>query len=191
VKLLAIDPGTTMTAYVIIDTNTRCPIQFDKIKNDALYKMIFDYYNNSYDEMVIEMIASYGMRVGSEVFETCVAIGRLEAIAEMQNKPHHRIGRIDVKRNLTGRTTSKDKDIIAALTARYGCKGTKASPGQLYGFYGDIWSAYAVGITWIDMREGRYTQKTKSTPTKRRKPPKNVCTLAPTSHQRNPYDNDL
>ena len=52
---------------------------------------------------------------------------------------------------------SKDKDIRQALVDRFapntpnGGKGSKDDQGWFYGFRADIWSAYAVAITYYDL----------------------------------------
>ena len=71
--ILSIDPGPEQSAYVLLDDNYRI-IKFDICKNDLMFSNI--QYMAGYDTVVIEMIASYGMPVGAEVFETCVWIGR-------------------------------------------------------------------------------------------------------------------
>jgi hypothetical protein len=45
---------------------------------------------------------------------------------------------------------AKDGNIRQALIDRFGVVGTKKNQGWFYGFSGDIWSAYAVGITYKD-----------------------------------------
>lgn len=57
------------------------------------------YNQNAYkiDKLVIEMIASYGMPVGKEVFETCVWIGRFVELAKIQNIDVEYIYRKDKK----------------------------------------------------------------------------------------------
>ena len=91
----------------------------------------------NYDLLVIEMIASYGMPVGKEVFDTCVWIGRF-----IQQ---------DEKMNICGSMKAKDSNIRQALIDRFGTVGTKKNPGWFYGFKADCWSAYAVGITYLDL----------------------------------------
>ena len=83
--------------------------------------------------VVIEAIASYGMAVGAEVFETCIWIGRFYEALSQYSEPA-RVYRKDVKMNLCGQTRAKDSNIIQALKDRFGDKGTKSKPGWFYGF---------------------------------------------------------
>ena len=75
--LLAIDPGNTESGWVLLDTATCRPIEFDKTNNyDLRDALISRHPSVQADHFVIEMVASYGMSVGADVFETCVWIGR-------------------------------------------------------------------------------------------------------------------
>lgn len=140
-RILAIDPGNTESAYVLMENYK--PIEFGKIPNDELLKRCKHY---DYKKAIIEMVASYGMAVGKEVFETCVWIGRFSQITE----DFEYIYRKDVKMNLCGQTRAKDSNIRQALIDRFGVVGTKREPGHFYGFKADIWAAYAVGVTYLD-----------------------------------------
>jgi hypothetical protein len=102
--------------------------------------------------MAIEMIASYGMPVGAEVFDTCVWIGRFTQAWPAATVP---IFRKDVKMHLCGQTKAKDKNVRQALIDRFGpgkdkAIGKKAKPGPLYGYSGDLWAALAVAVTYYD-----------------------------------------
>lgn len=153
--ILAIDPGTFESAYVITDENL-LPVKFDKIENSALLKLIQNDDDFAYcTDFAVEMIASYGMPVGQEVFDTCVWIGRYWEVAKAKTK--QLIYRKDVKLNLCQSMKANDATVKQALIDRfaYGVpnygKGRKAEPGWFYGFRVDIWSAYAVGVTYHDM----------------------------------------
>ena len=91
------------------------------------------------------------MSVGQTVFETCVWIGRFKEIAEAQNIKVDYIYRKDEKMNLCYSMKAKDSNIRQALIDSFGVVGTKKNPGWFYGFKKDIWAAYAVGITYLDM----------------------------------------
>lgn len=105
---------------------------------------------NCVGDIVIEMIASYGMPVGKEVFETCVWIGKF---AEASGMKENYIYRKDEKMNLCHSMKAKDSNIRQALIDRFGIVGTKKNPGWFYGFKADIWQAYAVGITYLDIKK--------------------------------------
>lgn len=152
--ILAIDPGNEKSAYVFMQKDTLKPIEFGILDNHALLDVIWE---NCADRVAIEMIASYGMVVGKEVFETCVWIGRFTEAAEIKtDTPVTYIYRKDEKVNLCGNVAAKDKNIRQALIDRFGAVGTKKNPEWFYGFKYDVWAAYAVGVTYADMKNGRY-----------------------------------
>ena len=144
--LLAIDPGNEFSAYVIAETDTLRPIEFGKIPNDELLEKIKGYNDHI---LAIEMVASYGMAVGKEVFETVFWIGRFWEACYKLSKT--KIYRKDVKINLCGSMKAKDANIRQALIDRFGVVGTKKHQGFFYGFKSDIWSAYAVLVTYHDL----------------------------------------
>lgn len=160
--IVAIDPGNEYSAYVLIGPDLR-PLAGIKAANELMYchmvQAIHDAaiaaHGRARFEFAIEMIASYGMPVGVEVFDTCRWIGRLEE--RLKNKPVTMIYRKDEKMAICHSMKANDATIKQALIDRfapgeknYG-KGTKAKPGWFYGFKADIWAAYAVGITYHDM----------------------------------------
>ena len=55
--------------------------------------------------------------------------------------------------NLCKTMKAKDSNIRQALIDRFGEVGTKNKQGWFYGFKKDIWSAYAIGITYVDLKE--------------------------------------
>lgn len=156
--ILAIDPGCTESAYVIMDEQLK-PLEFDKVVNYELLKFIENIEERPYavNYFAIEMVASYGMAVGEEVFNTCVWIGRFYQEAYNRIPRLGFIYRKDEKMNLCHSMNAKDGNIIQALIDRfaYGVpnkgKGTKKNPGWFYGFKKDIWQAYAIGVTYYDL----------------------------------------
>lgn len=157
--ILAIDPGNVESGYVLTDNNLK-PILKGKIKNEELLEKIRmdKFWWNSEDEedhIAIEMIASYGMPVGMEVFETCVWIGRFIQAIGNGIEPKY-IYRKEEAMNLCQSARANDATIKQALVDRfvpgqknYG-KGTKKAPGFFYEFSKDMWSAYAVAVTYYD-----------------------------------------
>ena len=124
-KILAIDPGNIHSAYCLIDSDTYKPLEFGKIENRNLR---YGLYNAEYDLLIIEMIASYGMAVGKEVFETCVWIGRFEELALSRTIITKHIYRKDEKMNICHSMRAKDSNIRQALIDRFGTVGTKENP---------------------------------------------------------------
>ena len=149
--ILAIDPGNIMSGYVFLYDNLTVK-EFGKINNFELLEKIDCGDFGACKNVAIEMIASYGMAVGATIFDTCVWIGRFcEKIElELSIEPVY-IYRKDEKINLCGTMKAKDNNIRQALIDRFGIVGVKKNKGWFYGFKSDIWSAYAVGVTFHDL----------------------------------------
>ncbi len=126
--------------------------RFGKITNEEMLKHVK--VDHGHDQLVIEMIQSFGMAVGAEVFETCRWIGRFQ---EASFVPVHFLYRKEVKLHLCGNLRAKDANIRQAIIDRYGGKdraiGRKATPGPLYGISADVWAAMSVGLTWSDQNK--------------------------------------
>ena len=154
--IISIDAGSTESAYCLINTEDYKPIEFGKVNNSDLRMILLRLLNNpEYNVFAIalEMIASYGMPVGKEVFETCVWIGRFYEICIPYVGAIDYIYRREEKMNLCNSMKAKDSNIRQALIDRFGEVGTKKNQGWFYGFKKDIWAAYAVGVTWIDKQK--------------------------------------
>lgn len=160
--LLAIDPGDTESAWVLIDIDSRQPIAYGKQPNHLVLQALHGYrVTGTCSHVAIEMIASYGMPVGAEVFDTCVWIGRFtEALTFGGRTEPELTYRRSVKLHLCHSAAAKDSNITQALVDRFARgqtnfgKGTKADPGWFYGFAGDIWAAYAVAVYAADQLRG-------------------------------------
>lgn len=158
--ILAIDPGPTESAYVLIDPADYRPVSFDKLPNEQMLARIQTLHGLGATSAAIEMIASYGMAVGAEVFDTCVWIGRFYAHIEgcMTITPDL-IKRLPVKVHHCHSAKATDANIRQALVDRFAQgfgnhgKGTKANPSPFYGFHRDIWAAYALAVYVADAGE--------------------------------------
>ena len=152
--LLAIDPGTTESAYCLMDEQCSV-IDKGKVPNDALLRYIWTKHKQI-DHIVVEMIASYGMAVGAEVFETCTMIGQIERTADIKGIPRSRVFRMDEKMAICHSSKANDANIRRALIDRFAKHdlqrgvGKKDNPDHFYGFKKDIWAAFAVGVTYLD-----------------------------------------
>jgi len=144
-SVIAIDPGTTHSGLVLYVGGI--PMLSDVQENHDVLTYLKD---TSRPHIAIEMIASYGMAVGKEVFETCVWVGRfIEAAGGMERI--RLIYRKDVKMHLCGNVRAKDANIRQAIIDRYGGKaeaiGTVKKQGPLYGVKSHAWAALAVALT--------------------------------------------
>jgi hypothetical protein len=119
------------------------------LENEALLSRVRTTLHDSYRMFAIEMVASYGMPVGREVFETCVWIGRFQQVWR-DPEAVKLVYRRDVKLHLCGNSRAKDANIRQALIDKLGPVGTKAAPGPLYGVRSHAWAAVAVAVTAFD-----------------------------------------
>jgi hypothetical protein len=149
-SILAIDPGPERSAWVIYEPERKRLNGIGTFDNGELARAIREKGPLGWpDLLAVEMIASYGMPVGREVFETCVWIGRF---IEAWPVAHRKVYRKEVAMHLCGSPRAKDPNVRAALIDLFGgskaaAVGTKRAQGPLYGVSKDVWSALAVAVT--------------------------------------------
>jgi len=149
-RILAVDPGTRESGWVLLDAGAvaasgvslNCDL-LPKIR-DGMGAELF----------ALEMVASMGMPVGQEVFETVRWIGRFQ---QCWREPEEVIlvYRHQVKTALCGSQRAKDANVRQALLDIFPASGggavpqigTKSRPGPLYGVRSHAWSALAVAVT--------------------------------------------
>jgi hypothetical protein len=140
--VLGVDPGTTQTAYALWDG--KHVLECDIVPNERMLEMVRGNHWDANLPLFIEMVASYGMPVGKEIFETVLWIGRFVEVWDIKEQPWKLIYRQEVKLFHCHQARAKDSNIAQALRDKYGQVGTKKSPGPLYGVKKDIWSALAI-----------------------------------------------
>lgn len=158
-RILAIDPGNEESAYVVMDDSDFRPIAFGKLPNEETRGVIIlDAGGLQVNQVVIERVASYGMAVGRDVFETCEWVGRFSELARLHGRNVDYIYRKEEKEFICRDLRAKDANIRRALIDRFAehdlknGKGTKKDPDFFYGFAKDCWAAFAVGYTWFEKR---------------------------------------
>lgn len=155
--ILAIDPGNAYSGYAVIQMPDFKLLDFGKVENDKLMDIIVVWCDRV-DTVALEMVASYGMAVGRDVFETCVWIGRFQQALIFYGQGNiNFIYRKDEKLRLCGSLKAKDSNIRQELINRYAKhdfksgKGVKANPDTFYGVAKDAWQAIAVGVTYYEI----------------------------------------
>lgn len=151
--IAAIDPGTLQSGWCVF--NGVRVIDCGIADNQIVLTMISD---NAWGDdwhastlVAIEMIASYGMPVGREVFETCLWIGRYQqAYYTKAGVLPKLVYRKDVKLHLCQSPRAKDPHIRQALIDRLGPVGTKKQPGACFGVSSHMWAALGVAVTALD-----------------------------------------
>jgi len=147
--IIGIDPGTTESAYVLWDGSK--VLEAEIYPNADLHAKLCQGEDNG-PPLYIEMIASYGMPVGKEVFETVLWIGRFVEVWNVLQNPWHLVFRKPVCVHHCGVARAKDPNIRRALLDKYGEVGTKKKPGPLYGIRKDLWSALAVASFAVETK---------------------------------------
>lgn len=155
-KILGIDPGTNETGWAIYDSDSHQVLNKGIMPNqeakEHLERLVL---LESYDHASIEMIASYGMPVGKEVFNTCLFIGRLQEMFDRNKVKNTLIFRKEVKLFLCNSLRAKDPNIRRAILDLFPATGggatpeigTMKQPGPLYGVKGHIFAALGVALT--------------------------------------------
>lgn len=153
-QLLAIDPGSSLSAWVELDGN-EVVCHAKEPNEDVLLMLLTGRFLPM--TVVIESMSPRGLPTSLQEMEAIWWSGRFWQAAS-RHAEVHRISRDEVKLRLSGRRSKvNDAAIRAILIDRYGgiggkaaAVGLKASPGPLYGVKADVWAALAVGLAWQD-----------------------------------------
>lgn len=153
-SIIAVDPGPTQSAFVIWNgfkilqmgiwdnRKLNCYLGAEEIDHRFSITRI--------DLLLIEKIESMGMAVGASVFETVFWTGIFACTYGLGFTV--RMPRRDVKLHLCGSMRAKDGNIRQALIDRFEptLKPRQRPKGILKGVSKDIWSAFALAVTWWD-----------------------------------------
>lgn len=160
-KILAIDPGSELSALVEYDTELQRPGHHAKLPNEELLAELPVRSWIPGEIVVIEMMTPRGQPTSRQEMETLVWVGRFMQAARPARV--ERLEREKVKRHLIGSHHVKggptaDSRIRAVLIDRFGgiggkeaAIGRKASPGPLYGIVADEWAALALAVAWCEI----------------------------------------
>lgn len=181
--VMAIDPGPKQSAYVTVQPHSHAIgglqiVEFCIGDNANIKADIWGFSSLPLEDrrLVIEQIASMGMSVGAETFETCVWTGRfLETFEAGSQTTAHRIPRVPIKVHLCGTAKAKDANVRQALIDRFGgssalrkAKAAKhnrhgalivpaVEAGPLAGISSHCWAALAVACVYVDrMKIGEF-----------------------------------
>ncbi len=143
-RILAIDPGTLQSGYVLYDGRV---ITSGVMPNEDLLKIVAD--DNS-DVLAIEKIVNQGNLIGQETIDSVEWIGRFQ---QAWGCPEDvlKIPRRDVKKALGIPGSSDDAKVNARLRELIGEKGTKAKPGPTFGVSSHAWAA--LGVAYAAMKQ--------------------------------------
>ena len=151
--VIAIDPGPVQSAILTWNGELIGVKEIEKNGNVLHLLSEMSVINH---HLVIERVASYGMPVGVDVFETVYWTGRFVQRFKTANpeSPATRMPRMDVKMHICQNSRAKDSNIRQALIDRFGPPGSKKAPGLTYGLKKDLWQAFAVAVTYFDTTIG-------------------------------------
>lgn len=150
--ILAVDPGTEQSGWVLFDgiRVADCGIH---LNHDVLRWV---QAGQGADVLALEMVASYGMAVGRDIFETVRWIGRYQQ-AWSNPEAVRLVYRKDVTLHLCGSSRAKDQNVRQALLDLFPATGggatpqigTKGKPGPLYGVSTHAWAALGVAVVTL------------------------------------------
>ena len=169
--IFGFDPGTYSTGMVVAEVHGHdLKVTFaGDVENNQLYDLLnaeITLYRhiNWQIEWALESMKSYNMRVGQEVFDTCVWIGEIRRQAKDNNISMSFYHRPDWAQHITGSAAKHDSDVAQALKLRWGdaafkkgTKGTKKEPGREPGKYSMLSSSHtrsAFGVVFYHFDMG-------------------------------------
>lgn len=148
-SILAIDPGTLQSGWVVMDG--RRVIESGTSLNDHVLeriRIVGGYARAGLVQphrLAVERFEARGMPIGDDSIETLLWTGRF---IQAWHSPAEvlRVRRSTVKRELCGSNKAKDANVRQALIDLLGPQGTKKAPGPTYGVSSHAWAALGVAV---------------------------------------------
>lgn len=156
--ILAVDPGTTKSGFVVYDTAEREILDKGILPNEELVEQIWVYNKG---EQFPSVLVYEGMNlyhaVSEDTIQTLQWCGEFRFAFRICD---YTCPCVEIKRSAIRKHfgVKNDAGIRAALIDRFGGSrqaaiGTKKQPGKLYGVNSHIWSALAVAVCYTEQQE--------------------------------------
>ena len=158
-SVLAVDPGTTVSAWVHYLLDEDRVTGFATCDNGELLDLFkawslsatrtVKFGEKSSCVLVVEEVTSYGKPVGASTFSTCLWTGRFIQAwgGSFVLYPRRR-----VKKVLLGKDKGGDPQVREAVLSWFGGKalavGSKACKGDLWGMKGHDWQACGIALAY-------------------------------------------
>lgn len=142
--ILAIDPGTTQSGWVLFDG--RRVLDSGNDPNPDVLQRIEAAGQAGVQSLAIERFEARGMPIGDDSIETVIWTGRFQQ-AWRSPASVRLVKRSAVKLHLCGTARAKDPNVRQAVIDRVGAPGVKRSPGPTFGVTSHAWQALGVAVT--------------------------------------------
>lgn len=149
--ILACDPGSTQSAYVVYDPKTKTVREHAIVPNEKMRSILNGIMGRTGTTLVIEYMRPRGMPTSKEEMDTMFELGRM---VEHWFGEWVKVYRGDVKLALCGNVRAKDANIRQALIDMFGGKQETKKGGKLYKVKGDEWSALALSVVYAMKQRG-------------------------------------
>lgn len=147
-RILAIDPGTTSSGWVLLDRGD--VISQGNDDNETVATLLRERWGLPSWVAVERIEPRYGLRMGWETIAACEWVGRFTEAAG--TLPVALVNRSDILRHLNiPAKANADSGVRAAMLDRWGGQAAARKAGPLAGVKTHAWSALAVAVCW---REG-------------------------------------
>jgi len=163
--IMAVDPGTVKSAYVLYASNSFTIVDKGYLDNKEMLS-VFEFSGDTASFMVLETVKSFGNMGGDSLYTTCIWIGRFISAWLRAHSPdsYTLAARKAVVTHLCGVSKAGDTQIRQVLIDYFSDNGVvgggkipiigiKKNPGTLYGITGDIWSALSLAVFWSTVSE--------------------------------------
>lgn len=143
--ILAVDPGPTRSAWVLLDGDR---ITAHGIDANHLVLAAVNAYRHAGATIVIEDVEPRQQPLGREVADTLRWIGRFYQEACPGRDAHLLTRRAVTRHHIDGGTKGADGRIRSALIDRWDGRDAIRKGGPLHGIRADEWQALALAVAW-------------------------------------------